>query len=188
MRTWLGLLGILELIIAFALVLALNFAKPTSPFLPNTTAQALVTWMGVIGLVEILLILALTGIWIYERHGLRGLSPSAQIYARLLRFSDWLHVRWRDSQTPHERGAAFAIAAPAASESIGQIVDNYAREQYSPTPPDAANAEQLWQATSPLLWLAGVQQRWHAIRRRWDDFTIWRDAWSRRLNNQFGGD
>jgi hypothetical protein len=186
MRTWLGLLGILELIIAFVLVLALNLVKPASPYLPNTTAQALVTWMGVIGMVEILLILVMTIIWIYERYGLRGLSQSAQLYARLLRFSDWLHVRWRDSQTPHERGAAFAVAAPAASEFIEQIVDIYAREQYGPTPPDAANAEQLWQATSPLLWLAGVRQRWRVIRRRWDDFIIWRDALSRRLNSQFG--
>jgi hypothetical protein len=186
LRTWLGLLGLVEVILAGALVLALTLGQPASPYLPNTTAQAVVAWMAVLGLLELLLLLALASIWIYERYGLRGLSQSAQVYARLLRFTDWLHVRWRDSQTPHERGRAFAAAAPAAGELIGQIVDNYTREQYSPAPPDAADAEQLWQTTSPLLWVAGVRQRLQVIRRRWDDFVLWRDALSRRLNNQLG--
>jgi hypothetical protein len=97
--------------------------------------------------------------WIFERRGLRGLSLTAQVYARLMRFSGWLQVQCRESQTPRERGAAFSDAAPGAENLIVRIVDDYTREQYSPNTPGSADQEQVWRSLSPLLWLAGLRLR-----------------------------
>jgi transglutaminase-like putative cysteine protease len=185
MRAWLGLLGVVELALAMAIVLVLSLGQSQPAYRLNATVQNLGTWLGAIALVEIVVILLRSAIWVYERRGTGGLSLAAQLYARLLRFSGWLNVRWKESQTAHERGEAFASAAPAAHDLILEIVDNYTREQYSPTPPDTSNAEKLWQATSPMLWWAGVRQRVGRVRDRWRNFGISWDALSRRLGSQF---
>jgi len=186
LRAWLGLLGVVELALALAMVLVLSLGQSMPASRLNATVRDLGTWLGAIALVEMLIIVFRVAIWIFERRGLGGLSAAAQIYARLLRFSGWLNVRWKESQTPHERGMAFALVAPAAHDMILEIVDSYTREQYSATPPDTSNAERLWQATSPLLWLAGVHQRLAVLRDRWRNFKIRWEALSRRLGNQFG--
>lgn len=183
--SWLGVIGLVQIAITAVFAVLWVLSRLISNSL-SRVATSLSTWIGVIGLVQILVVLVLAAIRIYERRGLGKLSITAQLYARLLRFSDWLNVRWTESQTPRERGDAFVHAAPKAHGLISQIVDNYTREQYSPTPPDTSNAEQLWQATSPLLWMAGIRQRLDILRKRWHDFNVWREALARRLGNQFG--
>lgn len=183
--SWLGLIGLVELA-AIVLFLALYGLGQVGVRTLGTLAVGMAPWIAVIGLAEIIVIIALTAMGIFERYGLQGMTRTAQAYARLLRFANWLNVRWKESQTPRERGQAFARAAPAADEFITQIVDDYTREQYSPVPPDPTNAEQLWQATSPLLWMAGLQQRILELRRRVDELRLGWDALMRRLNQQFG--
>jgi len=142
-------------------------------------------WVWVLGAVVAFLIGLFAAMLIFERRGLSGLSRTAQMYARLLRFAGWLRVRWRDSQTPRERGLAFAGAVPDASRLILQITDDYTCEQYSLTPPTDEFSEKAWREMSPRLWLAGLRLRTEAVRQRarW-----WRrswDAFTARMNRQF---
>jgi hypothetical protein len=108
------------------------------------------------------------------------------VYARLLRFSGWLKVRWKESQTPQERGAAFADAAPGAGNLIARIVDDYTREQYSLNPPSSADLERVWRSLSPQLWLAGLRVRIQRSLVRLSDLRARQISLMRRLNRQFG--
>jgi len=142
-------------------------------------------WVWVLAAVVAFLAGLFAAISIFERRGLGGLSRTAQMYARLLRFSGWLHVRWRDSYTPHERGLEFASAVPEASRVILQVTDDYTCEQYSLTPPACETSEKIWRELSPRLWLAGLRLRVDGFRQRarW-----WRRSWEAfmtRMNRQF---
>jgi hypothetical protein len=183
--SWLGVIGLVEIVVVVIFLVLWGLGRLGLGRL-GEIGVALGPWIAVLAIVEVLVVIVLLAMRVFERQGLRGMSATAQVYARLLRFANWLNVRWKESQTPHERGDVFTRAAPEAGEFIEQIVDNYTREQYSPAPPDATHAEQTWQATSPLLWMAGLRHRIAALRLRWRDFTIWRDALSRRMNDQFG--
>ena len=181
---WVGPVGLVELAIAlaFAALWALGRLGVRGLYTPT---QALVTLLGLVALAEILLLVAFVATRIYELHGLSGLSPAAQIYARLLRFSSWLRVRWSDSHTPRERGSAFASVAPEATGLIMRITDDYTREQYSPAHASGEESESVWQELSPQLWLAGLRLRADWFRRRWREFQLWRDSFSRRMSEQF---
>jgi hypothetical protein len=181
---WVGPLGLVELAIALAFAALWALGRLGLPGLYAPT-RALVTLLGLGALVEILLLAAFVATRIYELHGLSSLSPAAQVYARLLRFSDWLRVRWRDSHTPRERGSAFAAAAPGATDLIMRIADDYTREQYSPAHAGGEELELVWQELSPQLWLAGLRLRADWFRRRWREFQLWRDSFSRRMAEQF---
>jgi len=142
-------------------------------------------WVWVLAAVVAFLAGLFAAILIFERRGLGGLSRTAQMYARLLRFAGWLRVRWSDSQTPCERGLAFASAVPGASRLILQVTDNYTCEQYSLTPPAEEFSEKAWREMSPRLWLAGLRLRIDGVRQRaqW-----WRRSWNAftvRMNRQF---
>jgi len=142
-------------------------------------------WVWVLAAVVAFLAGLFAAILIFERRGLGGLSRTAQMYARLLRFAGWLRVRWSDSQTPLERGLAFASAVPDASQLILQVTDNYTCEQYSLTPPANEFSEKAWREMSPQLWLAGLRLRAEVFRRH---FRQWRRSWealTTRMNRQF---
>jgi transglutaminase-like putative cysteine protease len=143
-------------------------------------------WVWGFGVALLLIAAAFLVGTILERRGLRGLTRTARTYVRLLRFSGWLRVRWTDSQTPHERGAAFSLAVPDASDLILRITDDYTREQYSRVPPGGEGSEQIWQKLAPKLWLTGLRLRAQWFRHRVDDLRRSWDGLSRRLNNQFG--
>jgi transglutaminase-like putative cysteine protease len=142
-------------------------------------------WVWVLAAIAAFLAGLFAAILIFERRGLGGLSHTAQMYARLLRFAGWLRVRWRDSQTPHERGLAFAEAVPDASQLILQVTDNYTREQYSLTPPANEFTEKAWREMSPRLWLAGLRLRVDVIRRRVQQWHRSWEAFNTRMNRQF---
>ena len=183
--SWLGVIGLVEIVVVVIFLVMWGLGRLGLGRL-GEIGTALGPWIAILAIIEVLVMIVLLAMRVFERQGLRGMTVTAQVYARLLRFADWLNVRWKESQTPRERGDVFTRAAPEAREFIEQIVDNYTCEQYSPAPPDATNAEQTWQATSPLLWMAGLRHRVADVRRRWRDFAVWRDALSRRLNDQFG--
>jgi len=142
-------------------------------------------WVWVLAGVVAFLAGLFAAILIFERRGLGGLSHTAQMYARLLRFAGWLRVRWRDSQTPHERGLAFADVVPGASQLILQVTDNYTCEQYSLTPPATQFSEKAWREMSPQLWLAGLRLRLDVIRQRVQQWRRSWEAFSTRMNRQF---
>ena len=151
----------------------------------GSARRPLGAWVWVLGAVVAFLTGLFAAMLIFERRGLSGLSSTAQMYARLLRFSGWLRVRWSDSQTPRERGLAFANVVPDVSHLILQVTDNYTCEQYSLTPPAEEFSEKAWREMSPRLWLAGLRLRTEAVRQRarW-----WRrswDAFTTRMNRQF---
>jgi transglutaminase-like putative cysteine protease len=143
------------------------------------------TWVWVLAAVVAFLAGLFAAILIFERRGLGGLSRTAQMYARLLRFAGWLRVRWRDSQTPHERGLAFANAVPDASQLILQVTDNYTCEQYSLTPPANEFSEKAWREMSPQLWLAGLRLRFDVLRQRVQQWRRSWEAFNTRMNRQF---
>jgi len=180
-RRWFVGLGIAEavIVIAFAMMWAIN-RRPLDP------AAALGGWLWGLGSVAAVVVLTLAAMWIFERRGLAGLSLTAQVYARLLRFSGWLEVRWTESQTPQERGAAFSDAAPGAENLIARIVDDYTREQYSHHPPSSADLEQVWRSLSPQLWLSGLRLRIQRFLLRLRDLRTRQTSLMRRLNRQFG--
>jgi hypothetical protein len=109
------------------------------------------------------------------------------VYARLLRFSGWLRIKWTESQTPHERGRAFARAVPEADGLITHVTSSYTREQYSHTPPESTALDQTWKEVSPHLWAAGVRLRLEGVRRRLREWRQSWDAFTRRMGSQFGG-
>jgi transglutaminase-like putative cysteine protease len=180
-RKWLMGLGIAEtgIVIAFAVIWVM-YQRGLDP------AVLLGGWLWGLGSVAALVILTLAAMWIFERRGLSGLSLTAQVYARLMRFSGWLEVRWKESQTPSERGVAFSSATPGAENLIAHIVDDYTCEQYSPNPPGSADLEQVWRSLSPRLWLAGLRLRVQRSLRRLRDLRAWQQSLMRRLNRQFG--
>jgi len=142
-------------------------------------------WVWVLAAIVAFLSGLFAAMLIFERRGLGGLSLTAQMYVRLLRFSGWLHVRWRDSYTPHERGLEFAGAVPEASRLILQVTDDYTCEQYSLTPPVCGTSEKVWRELSPRLWLAGLRLRADGFRQR---IRGWRRSWEAfitRMNRQF---
>ena len=143
------------------------------------------TWVWVLAGVVAFLAGLFAAMVIFERRGLGGLSHTAQMYARLLRFAGWLRVRWRDSQTPHERGVAFANVVPDASHLILQVTDNYTCEQYSLTPPASEFSEKAWREMSPRLWLAGLRLRFDVIRQRVQQWRRSWEAFNTRMNRQF---
>lgn len=180
-RRWFLGLGIAEALIVIALAaMWIMYQRRLDP------AALLGGWLWGLGSLAALVVLTLAAMWIFERRGLGGLSLTAQVYARLLRFSGWLQVRWQESQTPRERGAAFSGAAPGAENLIARIVDDYTREQYSPSPPSSADLEQVWRSLSPQLWLAGLRLRVRRSLLRLRDLRARQQSLMRRLNRQFG--
>ena len=177
-RLFLGL-GLAEAVIAvaFAVMWIINQR--------GLSAVLMSGWLWGLGIVVALVVGTLAAMRIFERRGLGGLSLTAQVYARLMRFSGWLEVQWRESQTPHERGAAFSDAAPAAENLIVRIVDDYTREQYSPNPPSGADLEQVWRSLSPQLWLAGLRLRIQRSLLPLRDLRARQQSLMRRLNRQF---
>ena len=180
-RRWFLGVGIAEgiLVIAFGVVWVINRRGLSA-------VASLTGWLWGLGIVAALAIGTLATMWIFERRGLGGLSLTAQVYARLMRFSGWLQVQWKDSQTPHERGVIFSGAAPAAENLITRIVDDYTCEQYGPNPPGSADLEQVWQSLSPRLWLAGLGLRVQRFLRGARDWRARQQSFLDRLNRQFG--
>ncbi len=180
-RKWFIGLGIAEaiIVIVFAVMWIIN-QRGLDP------TVLLGGWLWGLAVVVTLVVLTLAAMWTFERRGLRGLSLTAQVYARLMRFSGWLQVQWRESQTPRERGAVFSDAAPGAENLIARIVDDYTREQYSPNPPGSADQEQVWRSLSPQLWLAGLRLRLQRSLLILKDLRARQQSLMRRLNRQFG--
>jgi len=145
------------------------------------------SWVWGVAAGLMLMLVLWAAMMIFERHGLSGLSRTSQLYGRLLRFSGWLRIRWKESHTPLERGAAFALAVPDASDLIFQVANDYTREQYSLWEPDSSNAERLWRKLSPRLWVGGLRVRTQRPRQWIREVYFQAGKFLERMNRQLGG-
>ncbi len=112
---------------------------------------------GLIILALALLALAAVGTW---RWGLRGLSPAASLYARVVRVGRWLGVRPTPAMTPAEYAAEIGRAVPGARTPARMVADLYTAERYGavPFPPDA-EGQSAWRQLRRALLRSKVLRR-----------------------------
>ncbi|MGQ9907267.1 MAG: transglutaminase family protein [Candidatus Flexifilum sp.] len=103
--------------------------------------------------------------WWWEWRGLRGLSPFARAYGRLMRYVRLIGVRAQPQETPEERRRLIVRQLPAIEKPVTSITGWYALERYGvprPTRLDETNADR-----AKLAWhdaRSGILRRW--LRRR----------------------
>lgn len=87
------------------------------------------------------------------RRELRGMSPSAAAYTRLVRMAGWAGMPHDEHRTPYEFGREIGRQLPEQQPAIGRIVDAYVGERYRPEHRgDADNLEHDWLSIrKPLL-------------------------------------
>jgi hypothetical protein len=79
----------------------------------------------------------------------------ARLFGLLGLWAARLKVRWRPSETPLERAAAFNKRLPEAAPAVDAIADLFVAQQYGrqQPAPDAINGlARLWQQLQPHLW------------------------------------
>lgn len=113
----------------------------------------------------LLFALGLFTYWWWEWRGLRGLSPFARAYGRLMRYARLIGVRAQPQETPEERRKLIVRQLPAIEKPVTSITGWYTLERYGvprPSRLDEANADR-----AKLAWhdaRNGILRRW--LRRR----------------------
>jgi transglutaminase-like putative cysteine protease len=95
------------------------------------------------------------------------LTPVGRVYWRWSAGLERIGVPTDPSQTPFERGSAFADAYPLEAERGWTIARAYAAERYGGMAPDPAPVADAWRALGPwmaLLWIEKAPG--HALQRR----------------------
>jgi Transglutaminase-like superfamily/TgpA N-terminal domain/Domain of unknown function (DUF4129) len=95
------------------------------------------------------LALALLSIILFLRWQLRGLSPTATLYARMARLGAWAGMPQEEHTTPREYAGLLAGQVPGQQPTIEQITAAYEAERYRPEHAGSADAAQSW---PPLRW------------------------------------
>ena len=99
--------------------------------------------------------------WIW---GLRGMTPAASLYARVIRLGRFAGVRPDPAMTPSEFANEFSSVVPGAGPAVRVVTDLYLAERYGQTHVDAS-AE------------ARGNGAWRQLRR---NFFVWRSGRARR--------
>ncbi len=87
------------------------------------------------------------GGWFFWSRGLRGLTPGAGLYARLLRIGQLAGIRPGRTTTPREYAVRLERAAPSVGPAARRIVQVYEMEQYGEHPADdrlMTRAKEAW--------------------------------------------
>lgn len=95
--------------------------------------------------------LALAFFWL---RGLRGLSPTGQLYAKAIRGAGWGGVRVEPSMTPSEVARSVASEVPGSRGPASYLADLYVRETYGKQPvpqTDLLRGRQAWLRLRGLL-------------------------------------
>jgi len=112
---------------------------------------------------------AIAGVgWLAWERPLRGLSPAAGVFARLVRVASWLGLRPRAADTPHEYGRRVAGAIPDGGGEVSTIVDAYVRERFGRRATGADEATGLadaWRHLRDRLVRAAGRLGWRRLRR-----------------------
>lgn len=122
---------------------------PTQP--PPVRPQprdALSLLLPALGAVVVLIIAAfvifLIGLFVYwwwEWRGMRGLSPIARAYARLMRYVPLIGVRTEPEQTPDERRQRIVRALPMVEPPVNAITAMYTAERYGKPVADSPDGD-----------------------------------------------
>jgi transglutaminase-like putative cysteine protease len=118
----------------------------------------IVVLLGLLGFV--------TYLWL---RGLRGLSPTTQLFTKAQRSATWGGVPVRSSMTPYERASVIAERVPGSRQHVRYLADLYVRERYGGTAPDAqelGRARHAWLRLRSLMVRYLLVGRWRVRARR----------------------
>jgi len=118
----------------------------------------------------IVVLLALLGVFAYFwLRGLRGLTPTTQLFTKAQRGATWGGVPVRASMTPYERANMIAERVPGSRQHVRYLADLYVRERYGGAGPDAqelSRARHAWLRLRSLMLKFLVVGRWRSSARR----------------------
>lgn len=118
----------------------------------------------------IIVLLALLGFVAYLwLRGLRGLTPTTQLFTKVQRGAAWGGVPVRASMTPYERANVIGDRVPGSRQHVRYLADLYVRERYGGTAPDAqelGRARHAWLRLRSLMLKFLVIGRWRSSARR----------------------
>ncbi|HMM40431.1 MAG TPA: transglutaminase domain-containing protein [Thermomicrobiales bacterium] len=128
---------------------------PTGSGVGSIDTQEPVTRLewGIRGAIAVLMLatLALAFFWL---RGLRGLSPTGQLYAKTVRGADWGGIAIDPSMTPSEMARSVADEVPGSRGPATYLADLYVRETYGGRPvpqTDLLRGRQAWLRLRGLL-------------------------------------
>ena len=111
-------------------------------------------WMRMaLGVLGVGLLAALM-LWVAWQRSLRGLTVAESFYARMLRIAEWLGVKQRPSQTPHEYANDLARVVPHSRPAIWRITEAFVRERFAgvaPGPEERAALMEAWRELRKTL-------------------------------------
>ena len=93
----------------------------------------------------------------------------ARLFALLGLWAARLRVRWRASETPLERAAAFNERLPEAAPAVDAITGLFVAQQYGrqqPAPEEISSLARLWEQLQPLLWKLWLVGRFRGVESR----------------------
>lgn len=131
-------------------------------------AQIIPTLTTVLLIVVALLVLLALGVFVYwwwEWRGMRGLSPFARAYGRLMRYARLIGVRAQPQDTPDERRGQIVRQLPVIEKPVSAITSWYTVERYGDQQPSrhdetkSDRAQSAWRDARE-----GIVRRW--LRRR----------------------
>ncbi len=117
----------------------------------------------------VVLIGLLAGIAYFWLRGLRGLTPTTQLFTKVQRGATWGGVPVRASMTPYERANVIADRVPGSRQHVRYLADLYVRERYGGTEPDAqelGRARHAWLRLRSLMLKFLLVGRWRSPARR----------------------
>lgn len=111
-------------------------------------------WIAPVVGSAVLLSVAGVGFWFAWNWRLRGLPPSAALFARLVRIGRLTGVNTTGTTTPREYASSFAQSVPAAGQPVRRIVQVYELDQYGPEGADETRlerAQHAWRQIRSLI-------------------------------------
>lgn len=140
-----------------------ELGTPAAPMLASTDERDGTPWAFPAAVAALLLGGAMLTGWAFWALPLRGLSPTAALYKRVMTLGRLVGLRAAPSATPREFGQSFSEAVPPAREHVRRIVGVYEVDQFGPYKADSgmvANAAAAWTDLRRNVW------RWLFHRKR----------------------
>jgi hypothetical protein len=120
------------------------------------------------GMIVVLLTLLgfISYLWL---RGLRGLTPTTQLFTKVQRGANWGGIPVHAAMTPYERANLIADRVPGSRQHVRFLADLYVRERYGGTEPDAqelSRARHAWLRVRSLMLKFLLVGRWRSPARR----------------------
>ncbi len=108
--------------------------------------------------VMVVVLLAIVGFMSYLwLRGMRGLSPTTQLFTKAQRSASWGGVPVQSSMTPYEYASMIGDRVPGSRQHVKYLADLYVRERYGSQSPDA---QEMGRARHAWLRLRGLMVRY----------------------------